>query len=143
MKRLRNVFKSEAGFTLIELLIVIAVLGILAGIAVPRITGVRTEAERASLQSNATSIRNTIEMYIAQTGEMPNSLTISSGTIDLGTDLNLTISGLEGLTISGYSSESVDGYSFDLVYSDEDDPSNPTEDHVTIEHSGLTTSWTP
>ena len=46
MMKIRRIFSGgEDGFTLIELLVVIAVLGILAGIAIPRIAGVRDQAD--------------------------------------------------------------------------------------------------
>lgn len=40
IKKLQQKLKSKKGFTLIELLIVIAVLGIIAAIAIPRFSGV-------------------------------------------------------------------------------------------------------
>lgn len=45
IKKLQQKLKSKKGFTLIELLIVIAVLGIIAAIAVPRFSGVLTDVK--------------------------------------------------------------------------------------------------
>ncbi|WP_409228215.1 type IV pilin protein [Gudongella sp. SC589] len=51
--------KEKAGFTLIELIVVIAVLGILASIGIPRFIGIIEEAERATCLAN----RNQLERY--------------------------------------------------------------------------------
>ncbi|MEX0430627.1 Tfp pilus assembly protein FimT/FimU [Spiribacter insolitus] len=45
--------RKERGFTLIELVIVLAVLGVLAALAIPQLTGLQAEAE---LQSTAINI---------------------------------------------------------------------------------------
>ncbi|MGM0472412.1 MAG: type IV pilin protein [Bacillota bacterium] len=76
-ERMVGLTSRESGFTLIELMIVIAVLGILAGIAVPRITGVQDDAKRNALKQTATSVRNTMEMYYAQEGQYPNLSSVS------------------------------------------------------------------
>jgi len=54
--------KKSSGFTLIELIIVIAILGILASVAVPRLAGFRSMAEERVCDAN----RKTVErMYSA------------------------------------------------------------------------------
>ncbi|MBM7560905.1 type II secretion system protein [Fusibacter tunisiensis] len=54
--------KKSGGFTLIELIVVIAILGILAVIAAPRLTGFRVVAEERVCTAN----RETVErMYMA------------------------------------------------------------------------------
>ncbi|KXS45969.1 MAG: general secretion pathway protein G [Candidatus Frackibacter sp. T328-2] len=73
-ERICNVAKREEGFTLIELMIVIAVLGILAGIAIPRFSGVQDKAEVAAVKSELKSIQTGLEMYNAENGEYPGNL---------------------------------------------------------------------
>ena len=52
MTKFRKRLQGSAGFTLVELIVVIAVLGILAGIAIPRLTGV---TDKARLSEGETS----------------------------------------------------------------------------------------
>ena len=68
MTKFRKRLQGSAGFTLVELIVVIAVLGILAGIAIPRLTGVRDEADIAAVKSDLRNIQSGLEMYIADTG---------------------------------------------------------------------------
>ena len=75
MTKFRKRLQGSAGFTLVELIVVIAVLGILAGIAIPRLTGVRDEAEKQTLESNARTVKNAIEMYYASEGSYPAGTT--------------------------------------------------------------------
>ncbi|MZQ97623.1 MAG: prepilin-type N-terminal cleavage/methylation domain-containing protein [Acidaminobacter sp.] len=63
-KRLHN----RKGFTLIELIVVIAILGILMLIAVPRLLGVREGAEIRADKASARTIASAIAIYEADTG---------------------------------------------------------------------------
>lgn len=58
--------KKKKGFTLVELIAVIAILGILAAVIVPRVTGYSDRARASKEKANAASIINAIEIYNAE-----------------------------------------------------------------------------
>ena len=53
--------KNEKGFTLIELIIVIVILGIIAGVAVPKFIGLSAEARISSARGVGGAISGTIQ----------------------------------------------------------------------------------
>lgn len=57
---------KKKGFTLIELIIVIAILGILAMITVPKLNGIKEEAKRKADLANAKIIANATAILMAQ-----------------------------------------------------------------------------
>jgi prepilin-type N-terminal cleavage/methylation domain-containing protein len=65
---------QKKGFTLIELLVVIAILGILAAIAIPRITTSTATANANACASNRDVMNTQIEMYYTDKGSYPASL---------------------------------------------------------------------
>ena len=83
---LRMGVRADGGFTLLELLIVLAVLGILAGIVVFSLQGVGSSATVAACQSDFATTTEAVTAYQAQMGGYPGgtgSATVTDS--DLGT----------------------------------------------------------
>jgi general secretion pathway protein G len=64
---------DERGFTLIELMVVIVILGILAGLIIPRIMGRPDEARRAKAQLQIQSIETSLKLYRLDNGSYPTT----------------------------------------------------------------------
>ena len=71
-----KLLKGKKGFTLIELVIVIAILGILAGLAIPRFLDATASARGARCIADLRTIDSAIVIYNAKTGEMPKTDTV-------------------------------------------------------------------
>ncbi len=63
LQKLRG--SNEKGFTLIELMIVIAIIGILAIIAIPKFLAYRTSGQNSAAQSAGKNFYNTAIVYFA------------------------------------------------------------------------------
>ena len=94
-----NKRKNQKGFTLIELIVVIAILGILAAIAIPRLAGFTDRANSSAVVAEAKTILTAYSTLVADDPTLttlPNKtstdLTDLTGEIK-GTILNPTVSG--------------------------------------------------
>ena len=76
-----NSKKRTSGFTLIELMIVVAIIGILAAIAIPKFASLIRKSNEGASKGNLGSIRGALSIYYGDLeGQYPNdmaSLTIS------------------------------------------------------------------
>jgi general secretion pathway protein G len=64
---------DERGFTLIELMVVIIILGILAGLIVPRIMGRPEEARRMKARVQIESMETALKLYKLDNGNYPTT----------------------------------------------------------------------
>ena len=78
---LKKIRKDNKGFTLVELVVVIAILGILAAIAVPRLGKSRTSAAVTAHNANVRTLESAANMYIADKGKPEGTENNKTGTI--------------------------------------------------------------
>lgn len=65
--------KREKGFTLIELMIVVAIIGILAAIAIPRFGQLISKAKEGKTKGNLGSVRSALAICYGDTEAYPTS----------------------------------------------------------------------
>ena len=70
--RCRNGHRN-AGFTLIELMVVIVILGVLAGLIVPRIMGRPDEARQLKAKMQIESLETALKLYKLDNGAYPST----------------------------------------------------------------------
>ena len=109
-----NQRQQESGFTLIELVIVIAIIGILAAVAIPKFIDLAGEAQVAATTAVAgalssanasnygarklnTSLGNAVtnctDLATALQGGLPSGYTITAGSVAVDTSVSCTLNG--------------------------------------------------
>jgi general secretion pathway protein G len=68
-----NLRVNQAGFTLIELMVVIVILGILAGLIIPRIMGRPEEAKQLKAKIQIESLETALKLYKLDNGAYPDT----------------------------------------------------------------------
>ena len=82
MRYINTELTKQKGFTIVELLIVIVVIGILAAITIVAFNGIQARARDSSTLSAITSVNKAIQLYHAQHGEYPKTISLTNGRSD-------------------------------------------------------------
>lgn len=80
MMKIRQQCKSNKGFTLVELMVVIAILGILAAIAIPKFASSSATANGAKVAADLRSIDSAISIFAATNGVSQSTVTAANAT---------------------------------------------------------------
>ena len=81
----KSTTKSVKGFTLIELMIVVAIIGILAAIAIPKFADLVTKSKEAAVKGSLGSIRSALSIYYSDTeGIFPATASLTASLTDGG-----------------------------------------------------------
>jgi len=73
MKTDKKQNSREAGFTLIELMVVIVILGLLAGLILPRFIGQSDTAKRQAARTQMALLESALKMYKLDNGSYPTT----------------------------------------------------------------------
>lgn len=73
-KKFKKSARRREGFTLIEVLLVVVIIGILVGIAIPRLGGRVRQAQIAAAEADVNNIGMALRLYEVDNGTYPPSL---------------------------------------------------------------------
>ncbi len=74
-KQIAVQWRDDEGVTLIELMAVVVILGIIAAVAIPVVTGAISQAKVNTTETNLGTLQQALQRYAADHGQYPSSLT--------------------------------------------------------------------
>ena len=99
--------RGRSGFTLIELLIVVVIIGILAAIAIPKVSSTKEKAYVASMKADLRNLATAQEAYLYDFATYYNGAIPSSG-FDFNVTQGVTIQ-LQNVTVAGWAATATHG----------------------------------
>lgn len=66
LNKINRKIRNNKGFTLVELVIVVAILGVLAGLVVPKLSGIVEDSKKRTDLANAKTIAGAVAVLMAQ-----------------------------------------------------------------------------
>ena len=77
-----SALKDQRGFTLVELVVVVSIIGVLTGIAVPHLAKAWDDAKASACKANMKQIEAALELYYFEHGEYPAAASESSSALE-------------------------------------------------------------
>src|SRR4030067_3795625 len=71
--RMKKIIRGNDGFTLIEIMVVLIIIGLLAGIVVPRLMGRTEEAKRTKTAVQIKNLQSALDLYRLDSGNYPTT----------------------------------------------------------------------
>ena len=96
----KKLHRGQKGFTLMELLIVVAILGVLAAVVIPRFTGLIGEGESEAASTELEVVQTAMTACMAAAGD--GTVTAQSSAVQLGPDSTSYPAGLDSGSIANY-----------------------------------------
>jgi len=112
-----RIYRKDKGFTLVELMVVIIILAVLTGIAIPSYLALRNRARIQATRAEMQNIATAIAVYEADTGLFPIGDDIGdlAGLLEAGADPYMANVPLVDAWDAAYDYDSVAGASYVLL----------------------------